>query len=108
MARYVRMPKDYSRHENKIIFGLSFKNLMILFAFLALSILVIKASFINILFKIILVLIFISLAPLFVFYRTTDGDDLITYIFNLIIFYSSPKFLVYKKQTPEERRKNNG
>lgn len=108
MARYVRMPKDYSRHENKIFLGLSFKNLLILFAFLALSILVIKASFINIFFKIILVLLFIALAPLFVFYKTTDGDDLITYILHLIIYYSSPKYLVYKKQDPNERRKNNG
>lgn len=102
------LPKDYSRHESKIVFGLSFKNLMILFAFGVLAILIVKASFLNWFFKLILLLPVLILAPIFVFYKTVDGDDLVSYLFNLLLFYSSPKYLVYKKQTPKERREHNG
>lgn len=102
------LPKDYSKHENKIVFGLSFKSLMVLLFFAFLGILIAKASFLNIILKILLIIPLLILAPLFVFYKTVDGDDLTTYLFNLIIYYSSPKYLVYKKQTPEERRTKNG
>jgi len=102
------LPKDYSKHENKILFGLSFKNLMILAFFLFLGIIIAKASFIPIILRIVLIIPLFIIAPLFVFYKTVDGDDLLTYLFNLIIYYSSPKYLVYKKQHPAERRENNG
>lgn len=102
------LPKDYSKHENKIVFGLSFKSLLVLLFFTFLGIIIIKSSFINVILKILLVIPLLILAPLFVFYKTVDGDDLTTYLFNLIIYYSSPKYLVYKKQDPKERRAKNG
>lgn len=102
------LPKDYSKHENKIVFGLSFKSLLVLLFFAFLGIIIIKSSFINVILKILLVIPLLILAPLFVFYKTVDGDDLTTYLFNLIIYYSSPKYLVYKKQDPKERRAKNG
>lgn len=102
------LPKDYSRHENKFFFGLSFKSLLILLFFVFLILLVIKATFINIFLKIPIIVVLIFLAPFFVFYKTVDGDDLITYLFNLIIYYTSPKYLIYKKQNPKERREQNG
>lgn len=102
------LPKDYSRHESKIVFGLSFKNLMVLFLFGVLAIIILKASFINWFLKILLLLPILILAPISVFYKTVEGDDLVTYLFNLLIYYSSPKYLVYKKQTPQERREKNG
>lgn len=102
------LPKDYSKHENKFFFGLSFKSLMILAFFAFLAVLIAKASFLNIFLKIPIIILLLSIAPFFVFYKTVDGDDLITYLFNLIIFYSSPKYLVYKKEKPSERRAQNG
>lgn len=102
------LPKDYSRHENKIMFGLSLKSLLVLLFFAFVGIIIAKASFIHIILKIVLIIPLFILAPLFVFYKTVDGDDLMTYIFNLILYYSSPKYLVYKKQHPAERREHNG
>ena len=101
------LPKDYSKHENKIMFGLSLKNLLVLLFFAFLGIIIAKASFIHIILKIVLIIPLFILAPLFVFYKTVDGDDLITYLFNLTLYYSTPKYLVYKKQNPTERRANN-
>ena len=98
------LPKDYSKHENKIVFGLSFKSLMILFTFGFLGIVIVKASFIHWILKIILIIPLLILGPIFVFYKTVEGDDLFTYMFNLLLFYTSPKYLVYKKENPKERR----
>lgn len=102
------LPKDYSKHENKIVFGLSFKNLLVLVIFGCFGLMIAKASFLHIILKIILIIPLFILAPLFIFYKTVEGDDLLTYLFHLIIYYSSPKYLVYKKQHPQERRENNG
>lgn len=102
------LPKDYSNHENKIVFGLSFKNLMVLIMFGVLAVLIVKASFINILIKILLIIALLCLAPIVVFYKTVEGDDLLTYLFNLLAYYASPKYLIYKKEDVRERRENNG
>ena len=108
MLTIAYLPKDYSRHESKIVFGLSLKKLLILFTFGALAILILRTSFLNLVLKIILLLVLIVLAPIVTFYKTLEGDDLITYIFNLLIYYSSPRYLVYKKEHSQEGGEKDG
>ena len=99
------MPKDYSRHENKILGNLSFKSLLTISVFAALAMLTMKMTFIPIVVRVILIIPLLVIALFCLFYRTQDGDDFITYIFNLLVYYSSPKYLVYKKQLYDERKK---
>lgn len=106
------LPKDYSQHENKIFLGLSLKKIFILLFFIALSVVIVKISFLSWVTRIILLIPVFMLAPVFIFYKTVDGDDILTYLFKLIVYYSSPKYLVYRKinknikpnETREERK----
>lgn len=100
------LPKDFSRHESKIIAGLSAKTLGMITFFLVLIALILKLSFIGWIFKIVLIIPITILALFCIFYRSQDDDDFATYVFKLIAFYLTPKYLVYKKISPDERKKN--
>lgn len=91
------LPKDYSQHENKIFLGLTLKKIFILLFFIFLSLIIIKLSFLSWLIRALLMIPVIILAPIFVFYTTVEGDDILTYLVKLILYYSSPKYLVYRK-----------
>lgn len=96
------LPKDYSQHENKIFLGLTLKKIFILLFFIFLSVIILKLSFFSWFVRILLMIPVVILAPIFVFYTTTEGDDILTYIIKLIIYYSSPKYLVYRKIHSEQ------
>ena len=102
------LPKDYSRHENKFIFGLSFKSLALILIFFGLGFFVVRAKFISWILKIIILIPLLAVALFTIFYKTQEGDDFAVYILNLVVYYASPKFLIYKKQTGSERRDMSG
>lgn len=91
------LPKDYSQHENKIFLGLTLKKIFILLFFIFLSVIIVKITFLSWVIRILLLIPVLLLAPIFIFYQTAEGDDILTYLFKLIIYYSSPKYLVYRK-----------
>ena len=103
-----KLPKDYSRHENKILFGLSINGLMTLVTIAAIVFFVYKLEFIPIIIKAPILAILVVIGLFCVFYKTEDGDDFITYLFALLSYYSSPKYLVYNKQLPERSTDVNG
>lgn len=96
-----RMPKDYSRHQNKIVGNLSIKALLSIVGTGFLLLLLFKSSLFMI-FKIILGIPLLIIGLLCAFYKNAEGDDFATYIFNALIYYSSPKNLVYKKKNNSE------
>lgn len=92
------LPKDYSQHEVKIVFGLTLKKILIIVFFVFLGFIILKMSFLSWVIRVLLILPLLIITPIAVIYTTMDGDDLFTYLIKLIVFYSSPKYLVYKKE----------
>lgn len=101
------LPKDYSQHESKIFLGLTLKKIFILLFFVFLSALILKMSFVSFFVRILLLIPVLLAAPVFVLYTTVEGDDILTYLFKLLMYYLSPKYLVYRKthtyDEPEKR-----
>lgn len=96
-----KMPKDYSRHQNKLVGNLSVKAVVSLAATGFMLLIVIKSG-LPLVLKAILSVLLLILGLLVTFYKSTDGDDFMSYIFNALIFYSTPKHLVFKRKNSNE------
>lgn len=99
-----RIPKDYSRHENIIIFNLSLKRLCTALIFISIAIAIFRINVIPLVIRFVLEIPIVLLGLFATFYKTAEGDDFGTYIFNLITYYWSPKYLVYKREIKKEQQ----
>lgn len=96
-----KMPKDYSRHQNKLIGNLSVKSVVSLATTGFVLILLLKSG-LPLVLKVILFFPLLILGLLFTFYKSIDGDDFMSYIFNALMFYTTPKHLVFKRKNSNE------
>ena len=96
-----KMPKDYSRHQNKLIGNLSVKAVVSLGFTVLVLVSVVKSSMYMPL-KVVLSIILSLMGLLFAFFKSTEGDDFVTYLYNVFMYYSTPKHLVYKKKIKNE------